>query len=97
MGKFLLGFAIGLGVGVGMTLLLTPEPGAVNRERLRAQTEKFAAGEETPLGTVTHKVEEQQSRFERAIEAGRRASAERQAQLWTQLNLTPPDVTTPPA
>lgn len=96
MGRFLLGFALGLGVGAGLAILLTPEPGAVNRERLRAKTEQYAAGEETPIGTLALKAEEQRNRFQQAIEAGRRASAERQAQLWAQLNLTPPDGQTPP-
>jgi gas vesicle protein len=90
MGKFLLGFALGMGVGAGLAILLTPESGQVNRERLRAKTEQYAAGEETPIGTLTIKVEEQRNVFQRAIEAGRRASAERQAELWAQLNLTPP-------
>ncbi len=90
MGKFLLGFALGLGVGAAMGMLLTPQPGSENREWLRAKTDDYAGGDETPLGTVAGAVREQRSRLEEAIEAGRRASATRQAALWQQLDLNPP-------
>lgn len=91
MGKFLLGFALGMGLGVGLTLLLAPEPGHVNRERLRAKTDHFAAGESSPLGEVSSAVGQQRNRLEAAVEAGRQASATRQQQLWSALHLTPPD------
>lgn len=90
MVRFLLGFLLGLGLGAGVAMLLTPEPGRVARERLRLKADRYAGGEETPAGTVRGKVEEQRSRLEEAVEAGRRASAERQAELWAQLHLTPP-------
>ncbi|MBA3534834.1 MAG: hypothetical protein H0T73_23230 [Ardenticatenales bacterium] len=90
MGKFLIGFALGMGLGIGLTLLLTPEPGHVNREKLRAKTDRFAGGEGSPLGDLGNKISAQRSRLEEAIEVGRSASAEQQKALWNQLNLTPP-------
>ncbi len=96
MGKFLLGFVIGVGLGAGVALLLTPEPGSVRRERLRTRTEMYASGGDTPLGTVASAVQSQRDRLEVAVEAGRRASAARQAELWAQLELTPPAAPTEP-
>jgi hypothetical protein len=90
MGRFLLGFAIGAMVGAGVALLLTPEPGSVTRARLRTQTDLYAGGDDTPAGTVGRRIEEQRLRLEEAVEAGRRASAAREAALWSKLNLPPP-------
>lgn len=94
MGKFLLGFALGMGVGAGIAVLLTPTPGAVNREKLRARTDLYASGDEGPVGTVVNKVEKQKNRIQQAIEAGRQASAQRQAELWQKLDLSPPELST---
>ena len=94
MDKFLFGFALGLGVGMGTAMLLSPRAGPENRERLRARTDLYAAGDETPLGTVAARIRAQRDRIEDAIAAGRRASAERQAELWAELHLTPPALET---
>lgn len=97
MGRFLLGFALGLSIGAGLALLLSPEPGHVNREKLRKQTDDYASGEETLMGSVRKKIGVQQHRFELALEAGRLASEKRQEQLWSQLKLTPPEKQAPDA
>jgi hypothetical protein len=89
MGKFLLGFVLGIGIGAGIASLLTPEPGHVARERLRVQTDRYAGGDDSPLGTVRSMVDRQRNRLEEAVEAGRQASAETQAQLWAELKLSP--------
>ncbi|MDQ4075273.1 MAG: YtxH domain-containing protein, partial [Chloroflexota bacterium] len=96
MSRFLLGFALGMGVGAGIAMLLTPDSGYVTREKLRAKTDEYASGEETPVKTVVNAIQEQRNRLEEAIEAGQRASAARQAELWARLDLTPPEVTPPP-
>jgi hypothetical protein len=90
MGRFLLGFAVGVMVGAGVALLLTPEPGSVTRAKLRTQTDQYAGGTDSPLRTVNRRIEEQRMRLEEAVEAGRRASAAREAALWSKLNLPPP-------
>ncbi len=91
MGRFLLGFALGLSIGAGLALLLSPEPGNVNREKLRKRTDEYASGEETLMGSLRNQIGAQQHRFELALEAGRLASEKRQEQLWSQLKLTPPE------
>lgn len=95
MGRFLLGFALGVGIGAGLALILSPDPGHVNREKLRKRTDEYASGEETLLGTVRAKIGAQQHRFELAFEAGRLAREKRQEQLWAQLKLTPPEKLAP--
>lgn len=90
MGKFLVGFTLGLGLGAGLAMLLSPEPAPVLRERLRLTTDRYAGGDDSPLGTVRGVVEGQRNRLDAAIAAGRRARAETQAELWTKLNLVPP-------
>lgn len=91
MGKFLVGFALGAAVGVGMALLLAPEAGERSRLRLQDATDRLAAGDETALGSVSGLLSDQRNRFQEAVAAGRRANAERQAELLAALNLRPPD------
>jgi gas vesicle protein len=91
MARFLLAFVLGLSIGAAIALLLSPEPGNVNREKLRKRTDEYASGEETLMGTLLKKIDGQRHRFELALEVGRLASEKRQEQLWSQLKLTPPE------
>ena len=91
MDKFIIGFALGLALGAAAVILLAPSPETEARARLRVRTERFASGEETPVGAVKGFADSQRSKLEDAIEAGRRASAQRQRELWAELNLPPPD------
>ncbi|MCB0079054.1 MAG: YtxH domain-containing protein [Anaerolineales bacterium] len=88
--KFGIGLLVGLGVGAAVALLMAPESGDVNRERVRVKADSLAATNEGPLGFAANTVKEQSNRLSAAIEAGRRASAQRQAELWSELELTPP-------
>lgn len=89
--KFGLGFLIGFGVGAGVALLMAPRSGDANREQLRVELDRLAAEGDTPVAAAAAAMKEQRDRLSQAIDAGRRASAARQAELWAQLNLTPPD------
>lgn len=91
MGRFLSGFVLGVGMGVGLAMLLTPDSGQATREKLRQQTANYASGDHTLLSTLQLEMQNQRRRFEEAIEVGRRVSAQRQSELWSQLKLTSPE------
>lgn len=89
MEKFIIGFALGLAVGAAAVILLAP-PETDSRARWRVRTDQFASGEETPVGAARVFAETRRNRLEEAIDAGRRASAEKQRELWAELKLDPP-------
>lgn len=92
MDKFLIGFVVGAVVGAGLALLLTPdEKTKALRDTVRKTTDRYAGGYETPADTFNGITQKQKNRLETAVEAGKRANAERQAELWAQLKLPEPN------
>jgi gas vesicle protein len=91
MDKFLIGFVVGAVVGAGLALLLTPdEKTKALRDTVRKTTDRYAAGSETPAATLNGLAQTQKNRLEAAVDVGKRANAERQAELWAQLKLPEP-------
>jgi gas vesicle protein len=92
MDKFLIGVVVGAVVGAGLALLLTPDDKTkALRDTVRRTTDRYASGSESPVDTLNGIAAKQKNRLEMAVEAGKRANAERQAELWAQLQLPKPD------
>ncbi len=92
MDKFLLGFVVGAVVGGGLAILLAPDEQArAFRERVRLTTDRYASGDGTPVKSLNGFAEKQRNRLEEAVAAGKRANAERQSELWAQLQLPEPN------
>jgi gas vesicle protein len=92
MDKFLIGFVVGAVVGAGLALLLTPDDKTkALRDTVRKTTDRYASGAESPTDTLNGIAQKQKNRLEAAVDAGKRANAERQAELWAQLQLPQPN------
>ena len=56
---------------------------------MRKTTDLYASGSATPATSLNGFAQQQRNRLEAVVEAGKRANAEKQAELWSQLQLPP--------
>lgn len=87
---FTLGAIVGAASGAAAAIFLAPETGGPVRVRVREMTDQYAAGNDSPIEAITRKIRDQRARFDMALEAGKVANEQKQAELWSELHLPPP-------